>query len=265
MFDAFSVGATGMQAQQLNVETIANNIANANTVGFKKARVGFTDLMVREGMRVAQPGAEELRAGALAPAGMTSAGVGIASVAKVFEQGDLKKTDAPLDIAIQGDGFLEVSMADGFSAYTRGGSLKVNKDGLLVMPSGNPLKPEIRIPDNAQTITIAADGTVSVRAGNQATAVVAGQLQLVRFTNPAGLLANGDNLYRATDSSGEAITARAGEDGTGTIAQGSLESSNVKMVDEMVNLMLAQRAYESSLKVVQAADEMYGMVNNLRK
>ncbi len=265
MFDALYIGATGMQAQQLNVETIANNIANANTVAFKKGRLGFSDLMVRESNRIAQPTADELRAGALAPNQRLGAGVGVSAMSKVFDSGDLRKTDAPLDIAIRGDGFLEVTMPDGSSAYTRGGSLKLNKDGLLATQAGYPLRPAIAVPDNAKAVVISPDGRVLVTVPNQTAPIEAGQLELVRFTNPGLLSAQGDNLYRAVDASGDAISARAGEEGAGTIAQGFLESSNVKMVDEMVNLMLAQRAYEASVKVVQAADEMLGMINNLRK
>ena len=260
MFDALSIGATGMQAQQLNVETIANNLANANTVGFKKGRVGFTDLMVREAARAGQPVSAEA-----ATAQRLGAGVGVTSVSKVFDSGELKKTDAPLDLAIRGDGFIEVMMADGSSSFIRGGSLQVNKDGMLANAAGLPLKSQIAIPDNAQSVSIGADGRVLVTLPNQSTPIEAGRIDLVRFASPSQLASQGDNLYRATDASGEPALARAGEDGAGTLAQGYLESSNVKMVDEMVNLMLAQRAYEASLKVVQAADEMLGLVNNLRK
>ena len=264
MFDALYIGATGMQAQQLNVETIANNLANTNTVGFKKGRVGFSDLMVRESNRLAQPSAEDLRSGAMAPQRF-GAGVGVSSVGKVFDAGELRRTEAPFDIAIRGDGFLEVTMPDGSHAYTRGGSLKINSDGLLATQAGHPLRPAIAVPHNAQSLAIGADGRVLVKLANEAATLDAGQLELVRFTGAGQLAALGDNLYRATEASGEAIGARAGEDGAGTLAQGFLESSNVKMVDEMVNLMLAQRAYEASVKVVQAADEMLGLVNNLRK
>lgn len=265
MFDALSIGATGMQAQQLNVETIANNLANANTVGFKKARVGFSDLMVRETSRVAQPSGEDLRAGSLVTGSRIGAGVGVSGLSKVFDAGELRKTDSPLDIAIRGEGLLELTLPDGSSAYTRGGSLKVNKDGLLGSQAGYPLRPAIAIPDNAESVVIASDGRVLVKVANQAAPVEAGQLELVRFAAAGQLAAQGDNLYRASEASGEAIVIRAGDLGVGTLAQGFLEGSNVRMVDEMVNLMLAQRAYEASVKVVQAADEMLGMVNNLRK
>jgi flagellar basal-body rod protein FlgG len=265
MFDALYIGATGMQAQQLNVETIANNLANANTSAFKKGRVGFSDLMVGAASRVTQLSADELRSGVLAARQGVGAGVGVSGINKVFDAGELKKTDAPLDLAIRGDGFLEVTLPDGSSAYARGGTLKVNKEGLLSNQAGHPLRPGIAIPDNAQAMVIGPDGRVLVTLPNQSTPVDAGQIELVRFASPGQLSALGDNLYRASEGSGEAIAVRAGEDGSGTLAQGFLESSNVKMVDEMVNLMLAQRAYEASVKVVQAADEMLGLVNNLRK
>ncbi|HSV34277.1 MAG TPA: flagellar basal-body rod protein FlgG [Ramlibacter sp.] len=265
MFDALYIGATGMQAQQLSVETIANNLANVNTTGFKKGRVGFADLMVRDALGAVSPTAEEAHAGALAAGRRLGAGVSVASLSKVFDMGEVKKTDNPLDLAIEGEGFLEVTLPDGASAFVRGGALKVNKDGLLSTSAGHALKPAIAIPDNAESLVIGRDGRVQVRLPNQTQPVEVGQIDLVRF-NGAGLLTPmGDNLYRVSEASGDPISLRPGEQGAGTLSQGHMESSNVKMVDEMVNLMLAQRAYEASVKVVQAADEMLGMVNNLRK
>lgn len=264
MFDSLYIGSTGMQAQQLNVDTIANNLANVNTAGFKKGRVSFSDLMVRGAARLAQPAAD-VQTGPLAAIPGAGAGVGVASMSRLFDMGDIKKTDSPMDIAIQGSGFLEVTMPDGSRAYTRGGTLRVNQDGFLATHSGHPLKPGIAIPDNAQAVIIGSDGRVQVRLPGQSAGLEAGQLELVRFASPQGLLAQGDSLYRSSDASGEAMAGRAGEDGMGTIAQGVLEGSNVKMVEEMVNLMIAQRAYEASVKVVQASDEMLGMVNGLRK
>jgi flagellar basal-body rod protein FlgG len=258
MYKALSIGATGMRAHQQNVDTIADNIANANTPGFKKGRVDFVDLMVREGSRLAAASGAPLAAG-------VGVGVGVGSVAKVFDAGDMKKTDAPLDVAIDGQGFLAVALDDGTPAYTRGGSLKVNKDGLLCAPSGQPLRLAIRIPDNAQSVVIARDGRVTATLANGSSPVELGQLELVRFANPSGLDAAGEGLYRATELSGEAQSASPGEDGAGAIVQGFVEGSNVRMVDEMVNLMLAQRAYQASVKVVQSADEMLGMINNMRK
>jgi len=263
MFDALYISATGMQAQQLNVDTIANNLANVNTTGFKKAKVDFSDLVSQGAGRLAPT--PDAAAALLGDDLRLGAGVGIASVAKLFDLGDLKKTDSAYDLAIQGDGFLEVLMPDGSSSYTRGGTFKVNRDGLLATVGGLPLKANIAIPENAQNLQIDADGRVRVLVAGQSTAVEAGTLELVRFTNPSGLQAQGDNLYRPSTSSGEPILAKAAEDGMGSFAQGFLEGSNVKMTEEMVNLMVAQRVYEANVKVMQASDEMLGMINGLRK
>jgi flagellar basal-body rod protein FlgG len=264
MFDALYIAATGMQAQQLNVDTVANNLANVNTTGYKKGRVSFSDLMVRETNRVAAAGADNDR-GLFTDPSRVGAGVGIASLAKLFDAGDMKKTESPMDIAIQGDGFLEVTLPDGGSAFSRGGTFKINRDGMLATQSGYPLKPGLSIPDNAQAVVIASDGRVQARVAGQTNLVDVGQLQLVRFNNPQGLLAQGDALYRSSEASGEPISGRPGEDSMGTLAQGFLEGSNVKMVEEMINLMVAQRAYEASVKVIQASDEMLAMTNGLRK
>lgn len=262
MFDALYISATGMQAQQLNVDTIANNLANVNTTGFKKSKISFTDLMVREAGRAA-PSQEE--ASLLGGGSRLGAGVGIASTSKLFDMGDLKKTESAFDIAIQGEGFLEVTMPDGSSAYTRGGTFKINRDGLLATSGGFPLKPNLAIPDNAQNMQIDSDGRVRIQVAGQATPVELGQLELVRFTSPTGLMAQGDNLYRSSSNSGEAISGKAAEDGMGSVAQGFLEGSNVKLTEEMVSLMVAQRVYEANVKVMQASDEMLGMINGLRK
>ena len=265
MIDALYIGATGMQAQQLHVDTIANNLANLNTPSFKKGRVGFADLMLAESARVRQPTAEEVRAGVLAGPQRVGAGVGISGVSRIFEAGELKKTEAPMDLAIQGEGFIEVSMPDGSRTFTRGGTLKTNRHGLLATQAGHPLKPALTVPEGVQSISIAADGKVLARVATQSTPVELGQIELVRFASPGQLAPLGDNLYRATEGSGEALAGRPGEDGLGTLAQGFLEASNVRMVEEMVGLMVAQRAYEASVKIVQASDEMLGMINNLRK
>lgn len=267
MFNAMSIAATGMQAQQLNVDTIANNLANVDTSGFKKGRVSFTDLVAREASigPVAASAGGEIENGPLATLPSSGSGVGISSVARLFDAGDLKATGSAFDVAIDGDGFLEVSMADGSRAFTRGGTLKVNSDGLLVTQSGNPLKPSLTVPNNATGLTISADGHVTVALPNQSTPVELGQLELVRFANPTSLLAQGDGLYRTSDASGEPLAGRPGEDGMGTLTQGYLEGSNVKLVDEMLGLVVAQRAYEASAKLVQSSDEMLGMINNLRR
>jgi flagellar basal-body rod protein FlgG len=263
MFDALYIGATGMQAQQLNVETIANNLANVNTAGYKRARVSFSDLVARDPARSAALG--DPGAGLLQPTLRLGTGVGIAGVSKLFDMGDIKKTDAPLDITVQGDGFFELLMPDGSSAYTRGGTWKVNRDGQLATLSGLPLKPAIQVPDDVQSLVVQADGRVQARVANQPNALDLGRIELVRFASPQGLLAQGDNVYRSSSASGEAQPVRAGDEGAGRIAQGYLEGSNVKMVDEMVNLMVAQRTYEANAKIVQAADEILGLVNGLRR
>lgn len=262
MFDALYISATGMNAQQRQVDTIANNIVNANTNGFKKTKVSFTDLMSSNAMRGV--GSTDDTA-AMASGTYTGAGIAITGYAKQFELGDIKKTDSAYDIAISGDGFLEVAMPDGTRAYTRGGSLRVNRDGMLAAQSGIALRPGISVPENLQSLVIQPDGRVQAQVSGQTTLSDLGQLELLRFTNPGALNAQGDNLYRTTDASGEPILARAGEDGVGLFVQGSLEGSNVRMVDEMVGLMVAQRAYEANVKIIQASDEMLGMINALRK
>lgn len=260
MLDALYIGATGMQAQQTQVDAIANNLANVNTPGFKKTRVGFSDLVVSGTANAARGSAEEF---ALRSA--VGVGVRVASAGKVFEGVELKKTDAPLDVAIAGDGFLELSMPDGSRAYARGGTLKVNAEGLLAHQGGVPLKAGISIPQNAEALLVSPDGRVQARMPGQGAPVDLGQIELARFTHPQGLLAEGANVYRATEASGEPFVGRPGEDGLGSLAQGFNEASNVRLLDEMVDLMVAQRAYEASVKVVQASDEMLGMVNALRK
>lgn len=264
MLDALYIAATGMQAQQTHVDAIANNLTNMNTQGYKKGRVNFTELMTRETQRLA-PNALDADAGLLGAAQRLGAGVGIASLIKLFDLGDFKKTESAFDISIAGDGFIEVAMPDGSRAYTRGGTLRINVDGQLSTQAGHALKPGLSIPENAQNLVISADGRVQVNIAGQSMPLEVGRLDLVRFANPAALAALGDNLYRAVDASGEPMAGRAGEDGIGEIRQGFLEASNVKLVEEMVNLVVAQRAYEANVKVVQASDEMLGLVNTMRK
>ena len=264
MFDALQIAATGMHAQQQNVDSIANNLANVNTTGFKKARISFTDLVARQtdaGVDPAQAGT----AADVAGEAMRGAGVAVGRIARSFDAGEAKKTDSPYDVTIAGDGFIEVQLPDGGRAYTRGGTLRVTADGQLATATGQILKPGLTIPDDVNDMTITADGRVQVRTARHPGAVEVGQLELVRFVAPAGLESLGDGLFKATEQAGEPIAGRAGQDGLGAIRQGYLEGSNVKLVEEMVNLMVAQRAYEASVKVVQASDEMLGMVNNLRK
>ncbi|HEX7635663.1 MAG TPA: flagellar basal-body rod protein FlgG [Noviherbaspirillum sp.] len=260
MNDSLYIAATGMQAQQMNVDTIANNLVNINTPGFKKGRVSFQDLVYREAARTAPVD------NAQAAVGMAhGTGVGVASLAKLFMAGELKQTGVPLDLAIQGDGLLEIELPDGTHAYSRGGSLQVNRDGFLATADGNPIKPSIHVGTDAKDITIKPDGQVLARSGSQKEAVEVGRIELASFADPSGLTALGENLYRASEKSGEAIYGKPGENGFGSMSQGFIESSNVKMIEEMVNLMVAQRAYEMSVKAIQASDEMLGMSNNLRR
>ncbi|NRR31471.1 flagellar basal-body rod protein FlgG [Oxalobacteraceae bacterium] len=260
MNDSLYIAATGMHMQQKSVDTISNNLANVNTPGFKKGKVSFEDLVYREVSRSGRTD-ETQGAGSL----WHGSGVGIFSLAKVFTPGELKKTDLPLDIAIQGDGFFEVTTVDGSSAYSRGGSLMVDKDGFLATADGHALKPSIHIGLDAKEISIKADGRVLARNGNQTEMNEAGRIELAHFSDTTGLQSLGGNLYKPSERSGDAIYGKPGEDGVGTLAQGFVESSNVKLIEEMVDLMVAQRAYESSVKVIQASDEMLAMSNNLRK
>ena len=266
MLDALYIGATGMQAQQLNVDTIANNLANVNTNAFKKGTISFTDLMALESTRMGTAGRSSLHdPDAVANVAMMGNGVGIASSTKVMDAGGLTQTGGTWDLAIQGDGFFKVTLADGSTAYTRGGVLQVNADGQLTTQSGLMLQPGISIPANATAIAVSGDGVISATLPNQAKPAQLAQLQLTHFANPTALQAQGDNLYVATEAAGQPAQAIPGQDGLGTIQQGYLEGSNVKMVDEMVNLIVAQRAYEASSKIVQASDEMMQLVNNLRR
>jgi flagellar basal-body rod protein FlgG len=260
MNDSLYIAATGMQAQQLSVDTIANNLVNVNTSGFKAGRVNFMDLVYRELGRTGS-----VTDNATARSLGLGTGVGVASLSKLLVQGDLKKTDGPLDLAIQGSGFFEVTLADGTPAYTRGGPMQVNRDGYLVSADGYLLKPSVRVGSDFRQVQVGVDGKVTVLASGSSTPSEAGRLELATFANSAGLVALGQNLYKPSEASGDAVYVKPGEDGAGSIAQGFVESSNVKMVDEMVNLMVAQRAYEMSVKVIQASDEMLAMSNNLRK
>jgi len=263
MNEALYVAATGMQAQQLHLEAIAANLANMNTPAYKRQRVDFTEVVLQHTpfpapveASAVQPG-EALRAGA-------GGGVRARGTIRQFDPGELKRTDAAMDVAVQGPGFLEVQLADGTSAFVRGGTLKVDRDGLLATQAGHVLKPGISIPDGARAIEFGRDGRVLVRADGRQDATEAGRLELVRFANPEQLQAVGEGLYVATPGSGSALRP-TGPEAAGELAQGFVEGSNVRMVDEMVSLMLAQRAYEASVKVIQASDEMLGLVNNLRK
>jgi flagellar basal-body rod protein FlgG len=263
MIRALFSAASGMNAQQTNVENIANNIANANTAGFKARRAQFQDLLYQN---LVQPGAAASQQ-TLIPTGL-QLGLGTRAVSNeiIFTQGDYTETDNPLDLAIQGNGFFQVQQPSGQLAYTRAGTLHLNNTGQVVDPNGNLLDPPITIPQNALTITIANDGTVSYTLPGQATAQQAGQIQVAVFANPSGLNSLGQSLFQQTESSGAPVIGPpGGQDGQGTLLQGYIEQSNVSIVQEFVNLIVSQRAYEANSKVVKAADDMYQQVNNLKQ
>ncbi len=262
MIRALYSAGSGMSAQQMNVDNIAHNLANANTTGFKMRRAQFQDLLYQN---LIQPGAA---AGSqtVVPSGLqVGLGTRPSSNEIIFSQGNFQSTDNPFDVVIQGRGFFQVRRPNGEIAYSRSGAFHVDRDGNMVTAEGNPLEPQITIPQEAQSVTIAGDGTVSYVQPGQTAAQVAGQIQLANFTNPAGLNSVGDSLFTPTDASGEpAIGNPGGQEGMGTLLQGYLEQSNVSVVEEFINMIVSQRAYEANSKVVKAADEMYGQANNLR-
>lgn len=263
MIRALYSAGSGMSAQQMNVDNIAHNLANANTTGFKMRRAQFQDLLYQNFI---QPGAA---AGSqtVVPSGLqVGLGTRPSSNEIIFSQGNFQSTSNPLDVVIQGRGFFQVRRPNGEIAYSRSGAFHLDRDGNMVTAEGNPLEPQITIPQEAQSITIAGDGTVSYVQPGQTAAQVAGQIQLANFTNPAGLNSVGDSLFTPTDASGEpSIGNPGGQEGMGTLLQGYLEQSNVSVVEEFINMIVSQRAYEANAKVVKAADEMYGQVNNLRQ
>jgi len=252
MLKAFSTAATGMAGQQTMVDVIANNLANINTTGFKRSQINFQDLLY---VKMSQAGAE-VASGINSPTGLEiGSGVRAASTVKVFTVGELENTGRPMDVAISGDGFLQVAMPNGEMRYTRDGALQVNAGGQLVTVTGYSIEPAVTIPTDAVAVDIGKDGTVNVAAAGGTQSVV-GTLQLVRFPNPAGLSSEGDNLFAETAASGTAVTGTAGANGFGTIQAGVLEKSNVQMVTELVNLITAQRAYEINARAIRAGDEM---------
>jgi flagellar basal-body rod protein FlgG len=260
MIRALYTAASGMNAQQLNIDNIAHNLANVNTAGFKKSRVEFEDLVYQQIKAAGSPTSSS----AESPIGL-EAGLGTRQVATArdFSTGNFRSTANPLDLAIQGRGFLQVTMPDGRVGYTRAGSLQLNSQGGLVTNDGYAIEPQITIPPNATSVTISKEGIVSVALPGQSAAQQVGTLELATFQNPAGLAGAGSNLYTTTTASGEPTTGVPGSDGIGTLAQGFLEESNVSVVEEMVNMILGQRAYEANSKVVKAADEMLQQVNSM--
>jgi flagellar basal-body rod protein FlgG len=263
MIRALYSAASGMTAQQLNIDNIANNLANANTTGYKSRRAQFQDLLYQN---MVAPGSSAGQS-TVVPSGL-QLGLGTRAVSNeiVFQQGSFSSTNNPLDLVIQGNGFFQIQQANGNLAYSRNGSFQLNSTGSLVTSEGNLLQPQVTIPPAAQSVNIAADGTVSYTLAGQTQSQNAGQITLANFQNPAGLNSLGGSLFTPTDASGAAIVGTpGGAEGVGSIMQGYVEQSNVSVVDEFINMITAQRAYEANSKVVKAADEMYQQVNNLKQ
>lgn len=264
MIRALYSAASGMNAQELNIDNIANNLSNANSAGYKSRRTQFQDLLYQN---MIQPGSASGQQSTTPTGLQLGLGTRAASNEIIFTQGNSTETDNPLDMVIQGNGFFQIRLANtGQLAYTRDGQFQLDRNGNFVTANGDTLEPQITIPSAAQSITIAQDGTVSYVLPGQTAAQKAGQIQLAGFQNPAGLNSIGNNLYQPTDATGDPVVANpGGQEGLGTILQGFTEQSNVSVVQEFINLIQAQRAYEANSKVVKAADDMYQQVNNLKQ
>ena len=261
MIKSLNTAATGMKAQQTNMDVIANNLANVSTTGFKKARAEFEDLMYQVNK---EPGAQTGENSSSPTGVQVGLGVKTSAVNKDFEQGSTRITNNALDMEINGSGFFPVQLPNGQIAYTRDGSFKKGSDGRIQDKNGNVLQPEIVIPPNATGVEIAANGQVSIALDLSTAPQSVGQIQLINFVNPAGLRSIGSNLFLPSNSSGLPQQSVPGENGLGSISQGHLETSNVNIVDEMVNMITAQRSYETNSKVIQASDQMLQAINALR-
>lgn len=262
MMRALWTAGSGMQAQQNNIDVISNNIANVNTTGYKKQRAEFQDLMYQT-MRQA---GSTTGADTQLPTGLQMGhGVRMSATNSIHTQGSPQSTGNPLDMEIAGEGFFQITLPDGTIGYTRDGSFKRDADGRIVTSDGYPLEPQITIPANTTDITISADGRVSATIPGQTATEEIGQIELARFVNPSGLSREGQNLYKETEASGAPTTNAAGTDGAGTIVQQFLEMSNVQIVDEMVNMIVAQRAYETNSKAITTSDSMLEIANGLKR
>lgn len=260
MLRALYSAASGMHAQELNMDVIANNIANINTAGFKRRRAQFQDLLYQNVRTAGMASSSNTEF----PVGL-QLGLGTRPVATetVFSQGNYVQTNNPLDIVVQGAGFFQIRQTTGEIAYTRSGTFHLDREGNLVTVDGDPVEPQITIPSDAISVQVGADGTVSVLQAGQQNAQQVGSFELANFINPAGLNSVGRNLFTVTTASGDPITAQPGEEGIGTLTQGYLEHSNVDIVEEMINMIVSQRTYESTSKVVTTSDEMYKQANNV--
>jgi flagellar basal-body rod protein FlgG len=264
MNPALRAAASGMIAQQTRTEVISNNLANVNTSGFKRSRAHFQDLLYQTVQSSAVIGSPENQT---APAIQVGRGTRLAGVQRLHTQGMIEQTNRPLDVAIEGEGFFQVQLANGSTAFTRDGSLQISDQGVLVTSEGYVLQPSIRVPTDAVSVSISRTGIVTATRGNAAAGAQEqqelGRIELARFANPAGLMAQGENLYTPTPASGEAVTGFPQDDGLGRLVQGSLEGSNVEIVQEMVDMITAMRAYEINSKAIKNSEDMLEIANNL--
>jgi len=262
MIRSLRSAATGMNAQQLNLDNISNNLANVNTTGFKKGQIQFQDLMYQ----VIKPAGASLQQNSVEPVQLEIGhGVRPIAITRSFEQGALTQTDNPLDLAITGNGFFQVLLPDSRVAYTRDGNLEISPDGTIVNANGYPLEPDLRIPPETEQIIISSQGIVSVLVQGQSQPEEIGQLELTRFVNPAGLASIGQNLFEETVASGSPLRGEPGQEGLGTLEQGYLEASNVSVIEEMVQMIMAQRSYEINSKSIRAAEDMLSQAVNLKR
>lgn len=261
MIRALYTAASGMNAQQMNLDNIANNLANSSTTGFQERRMQFTDLLYQSQV---MPGAASTQQTTVASGLQIGLGVRPSSAEIIQTQGELNTTGNPLDMAIKGAGFFQIQMPNGDTGYTRAGSFHLDSQGNIVTADGNPLQPTITIPADATNVSIGSDGTVSVTLPGQAQGSKVGTLQIATFANPGGLNSVGNSIYLPTTASGDAIVGTpGGTDGLGTLQQNTLEGSNVSVVEQFVEMIVAQRSYESNSRVVKAADEMLQQLNQL--
>ncbi|QFP41607.1 flagellar basal-body rod protein FlgG [Borrelia miyamotoi] len=264
MMRALWTAASGMKAQQYNVDTIANNLSNVNTIGFKKIRAEFEDLIYQTQRRAGTPATENT----VRPIGnQVGHGTKVSATHRIFEQGKLQATNLKTDIAIEGEGFYKVLLPDGTYGYTRDGSFKIDSNGALVTSQGYKLLPDISFPEGyvKDSIAISEEGIISVKVDENPAPIELGQIEIVRFINPSGLNAIGNNIFKETIGSGEEISGTPGSNGMGRLRQGILEMSNVSIADELVTMIVAQRAYEINSKAIQTSDNMLGIANNLKR
>jgi len=262
MMQSLYTASTGMLGMQTQIDTTANNISNVNTIGFKKSRAEFADLMYQV-MEYAGTATSDVTK---SPTGIeVGLGVRPTAVNKIFSEGSLKQTDNQLDVAITGRGFFKMELPDGSEVYSRNGAFKIDSEGTIVNSDGYTVVPAIVVPQDATNVSIGTDGTVSVILAGQTEATIIGQMETTNFVNPAGLHSMGDNLYMETDSSGQPVPGTPGTDGLGVLRQGFVELSNVELVVELTDLITGQRAYDSNSKVITTSDEMLQTVNNLKR